>query len=148
MKKLTTLLLAAAAALGLAFASTGVMAQKAETPKDAKKVEAPKDSKPAATKKAETPKADAAKPSSEPMDINSASETELATLKGIGDVRAKAIVKGRPYKGKDELVQKKIIPQKVYDDVKDQIIAKQDMTKKAEPAKKTEPAKKPEEKKK
>jgi len=81
--------------------------KKAEA-KDTKKAEAPKE-----TKKAEL------------MDINSASEKELATLKGIGDVRAKAIVKGRPYKGKDELVQKKIIPEKVYADIKDQIIAKQ-----------------------
>jgi DNA uptake protein ComE-like DNA-binding protein len=63
------------------------------------------------------------------MDINSASEKELATLKGIGDVRAKAIVKGRPYKGKDDLVAKKIIPDAVYADIKDQIIAKQDMAK-------------------
>ena len=59
------------------------------------------------------------------MDINSASEKELATLPGIGDARAKAIVKGRPYKGKDELVQKKIIPEKVYGEIKDRIIAKQ-----------------------
>ena len=61
----------------------------------------------------------------EPMDINTASEKELATLKGIGDVRAKAIVKGRPYKGKNELADKKIIPENVYNDIKDQIIAKQ-----------------------
>ena len=59
------------------------------------------------------------------MDINSASEKELATLPGIGEARAKAIVKGRPYKGKDELAQKKIIPQKVYDEIKEKIIAKQ-----------------------
>jgi competence protein ComEA len=61
----------------------------------------------------------------EPMDINTASEKDLATLKGIGDVRAKAIVKGRPYKGKNELADKKIIPENVYNDIKDQIIAKQ-----------------------
>ena len=61
----------------------------------------------------------------EPIDINTASEKDLATLKGIGDVRAKAIVKGRPYKAKNELVDKKIVPQKVYDDIKDKIIAKQ-----------------------
>ena len=46
-------------------------------------------------------------------------------LKGIGDKRADDIIKGRPYKGKDELVQKKIIPKGVYDGIKDKIIAKQ-----------------------
>jgi DNA uptake protein ComE-like DNA-binding protein len=59
------------------------------------------------------------------LDINSASLAELQALKGIGDVRAKAIIAGRPYKGKDELAQKNIIPQSIYDGIKDQIIAKQ-----------------------
>lgn len=59
------------------------------------------------------------------IDINTASEEELRALKGVGDVRAAAIVKNRPYKGKDELVQKKIIPQAVYNGIKDKIIAKQ-----------------------
>lgn len=133
MNKLTTLLLAAATSLGLAFASTAALAQK-------------EPAKPAATKPAAqtTPaKADAAKEAPKPeaapagdlMDINSASETELASLKGIGDVRAKAIVKGRPYKGKDDLLRKKIVPKNVYEDIKDQIIAKQDTAKKA-PARK------------
>ncbi len=60
-----------------------------------------------------------------PLDINSASEDDLKAMKGVGDVRAKAIIAGRPYKGKDDLVQKKILPQKVYDGIKDKIIAKQ-----------------------
>ena len=60
-----------------------------------------------------------------PLDINSASEDELKAIKGVGDVRAKAIIAGRPYKGKDDLVQKKVLPQKVYDGIKDKIIAKQ-----------------------
>jgi DNA uptake protein ComE-like DNA-binding protein len=123
MQRFFAVLIAALASLGLAFASTSALAQKAETPKDAKKVEAKK----ADAKKVEAPKADAK--AAEPMDINTASEKELASLKGIGDVRAKAIVKGRPYKGKDDLVAKKIVPQNVYDDIKDQIIAKQDMAK-------------------
>ena len=59
------------------------------------------------------------------IDINSATKAELEPLKGIGPARAEAIIKGRPYKGKDELVQKKIVPENVYADIKDKIIAKQ-----------------------
>ena len=59
------------------------------------------------------------------VDINSASEADLQTLSGIGPTRAKAIVAGRPYKGKDDLVKKNIIPSNVYQGIKDQIIAKQ-----------------------
>ncbi len=62
---------------------------------------------------------------SAPIDINRAKADELITLKGIGEARATAIIKGRPYARKDELVQKKIIPESVYNDIKDQIVAKQ-----------------------
>ncbi len=67
----------------------------------------------------------AAKPAATLIDINTASEQELSALKGIGDVRAANIIKNRPYKGKDELVQKNIIPAAVYAAIKDKIIAKQ-----------------------
>ena len=59
------------------------------------------------------------------VDINSASKLELDALPGIGSARADAIIKGRPYKGKDDLVQKKIIPSNVYDGIKDRIVARQ-----------------------
>jgi competence protein ComEA len=59
------------------------------------------------------------------LDINSASEADLRALPGIGDRRAADIVKNRPYKGKDELVQKNIVPAGVYAKIKNQIIAKQ-----------------------
>ncbi len=36
-----------------------------------------------------------------------------------------AIIANRPYKGKDELIQRKIVPQNVYDQIKDKIIARQ-----------------------
>jgi competence protein ComEA len=39
------------------------------------------------------------------LDINSASKADLEALSGIGAARSDAIIKGRPYKGKDDLVQ-------------------------------------------
>jgi competence protein ComEA len=59
------------------------------------------------------------------LDINSASEKELASLPKIGEAKSKAIVKNRPYRGKDDLVNKKILTQNEYDEIKDQIVAKQ-----------------------
>ncbi|MEO8101196.1 MAG: helix-hairpin-helix domain-containing protein [Betaproteobacteria bacterium] len=108
MKKIITL----AAALFIS-ASGAAFAQKQEAPKlAAAKAETKPAAAPVETKK-------------EPMDINTASEKELATLPKIGDVRAKAIIKGRPYTGKDDLINRKIIPQDAYDAIKEVIIAKQ-----------------------
>ena len=64
-------------------------------------------------------------PRQELIDINTASADELQVLKGIGPARAATIVKGRPYRGKDELHRKDIVPRAVYEDIKDQIVARQ-----------------------
>jgi competence protein ComEA len=58
------------------------------------------------------------------VDINSATPAELTGVRFIGRNRAAAIVKGRPWKHPDELVAKRVMPKKVYDQIKDQLIAK------------------------
>ena len=59
------------------------------------------------------------------VDINSASAEVLKSVPGIGDAYSKKIIDNRPYKRKDELVAKKVVPQATYDKIKDHIIAKQ-----------------------
>jgi len=79
---------------------------------------------PAQPAKKETAKKETAAPAGL-IDINSAPAATLKTIPGIGDAYSAAIIKNRPYKGKDEIVSKAGVPQATYDKIKDKIIAKQ-----------------------
>lgn len=77
--------------------------------------------KPATTAPAQTATTTSA--STDKIDINTATADQLKSIPGIGDAYAKRIIDGRPYTAKNQLVTRGILPQGVYDKMKDQIVA-------------------------
>ncbi len=59
--------------------------------------------------------------SSEQININSASQSQLEALPGIGPVTAGKIINGRPYSSIDELLSKKIVGKSVFEKIKEKI---------------------------
>lgn len=51
------------------------------------------------------------------ISVNTASQSELESLTGIGAVRAVAIIDGRPYASLGELVEKGVISQSLFDEI-------------------------------
>ena len=57
------------------------------------------------------------------LNLNAAKAAELERLPGVDAARARAIIKGRPYRSKEELLTKKILPQAVYEEMKGNVFA-------------------------
>jgi DNA uptake protein ComE-like DNA-binding protein len=76
----------------------------------------------ATTKAPSTAKA-AAATATDKLDINTATADQLKAFPGIGDAYSKRIIDGRPYTAKNQLVSRGVLPEGVYNKIKDQIIA-------------------------
>lgn len=62
-------------------------------------------------------------PRDQRMDLNTASVEQLMTLPGITRVWAARIVKYRPYRRKDELLDRGVLPTELYQRIEDKVIA-------------------------
>jgi competence protein ComEA len=70
-----------------------------------------------------TPKTKAVLPPEARVDINHASAEELAKVPGLTPSWAGRIVRFRPYRTKQDLLDRGVLPSDVYDRIKDSIIA-------------------------
>jgi competence protein ComEA len=102
----------------IVFLSSVTLAADVKTPSNPAEPSAPSAPVPPTPPAAPAPKEDL-------IDINSAAKEQLMALPGIGEVYAKKIIEGRPYKTKLELTQKKIIPGATYKKIIYKIIARQ-----------------------
>ena len=59
------------------------------------------------------------------LDINTATAEQLKALPGIGEAEAQNIIKGRPYQREEDLLERKIVPWTVYQQIKNKIVATQ-----------------------
>jgi DNA uptake protein ComE-like DNA-binding protein len=54
--------------------------------------------------------------------LNSASKTKLRSVPGIGDATARRIIESRPFESEAEVVESKVMPEKVLKSLKDKLV--------------------------
>ncbi|MEO8131328.1 MAG: helix-hairpin-helix domain-containing protein [Bryobacteraceae bacterium] len=64
-------------------------------------------------------------PAADLIDVNSATPRQLETLPAIGKVFSSRVINGRPYKNKNELVDRRILPPSVFAKISNRIIARE-----------------------
>ena len=90
----------------------------------AKTVPTPQKAVPAPDAAAKKPAAAAKLAPGEMVNINTSSKEQLEKLPGIGGVKAQAIIDGRPYQAKEDIMKVKGIKQGTFDKIKDVITVK------------------------
>ena len=85
---------------------------------------APQKAAPAPDAAAKKPAAAAKLAPGEMVNINTATKEQLEKLPGIGGVKAQAIIDGRPYQAKEDIMKVKGIKQGTFDKIKDVITVK------------------------
>lgn len=56
------------------------------------------------------------------ININTATQSELESLSGVGPVTASKIISGRPYQKIEELLEEKVVGKSVFEKIKDSIV--------------------------
>lgn len=56
------------------------------------------------------------------ININTATQSELESLSGVGPVTASKIISARPYQKIEELLEKKVVGKSVFEKIKDSIV--------------------------
>jgi competence protein ComEA len=54
--------------------------------------------------------------------LNSASKTKLRSVPGIGDATARRIIESRPFESEEEVLENKVMPEKVLKNLKDTLV--------------------------
>lgn len=59
----------------------------------------------------------------EPLDLNTASATQLRALPGMGNAYVRRILEGRPFTAKNQLLTRGILPPEAYAAIRERVVA-------------------------